>query len=187
MSRAYTIRISESIREHVRVEDGVQTRLEVLAVLSEEEMAELIAKELVDLGFERDGDTLTRTDEDGVEISVDAKSATVTVRVSAEGDVDETIERSARVYEEVLKDSRKRLRDSARAELKGKVDEEREKLTEELANALEAKLRDLRRELDGAGTRATAEALKVRAGQLGEIQEIHENDETGELTIKVKV
>ena len=51
MSRSYTVRISESIRQHVHVKDGVQTRLEVLAVLSEEEMGELIAAELAKTRF----------------------------------------------------------------------------------------------------------------------------------------
>jgi hypothetical protein len=35
--------------------------------------------------------------------------------------------------------------------------------------------------------RVTIDALKERAGQLGEIEELHEDAESGELTIKVKV
>ncbi len=187
MSRAYSIRVSESIREHVHVADGVQTRLEVLAILSEEEMAELVAAELIKLGFECEDDVLTRKGEDGVEISVDAKTATITVRLEAESEVDESIERQARIYEEALTRGTEQLRNRVNAELKGRVEAEREKLTGEVAATLEAKLRDLRRELDGAATRATAEALKIRAAQLGEIQQIDENAETGELTVKVKV
>lgn len=52
---------------------------------------------------------------------------------------------------------------------------------------LEGKLRDLRAELDSIANRVTAEALKVRASQLGEIREITEDPETGSLTIKVRV
>ncbi len=187
MSRAYTIRISESIRRHIRVEDGVQTHLEVLAVLSREEMTELLAKQLVELGFEREGDVLSRVDEDGVSISIDAATSTVTVRLSAEADVEKSVERTARIYEERLVEGRASLAKKARAELESHVDDERARLTGEVAEKLEAKLRDLRRELDGAATRATAAALKVRAAQLGEIQQIEENEETGEITIRVKV
>jgi hypothetical protein len=187
VSRAYTIRVSQSIRRHVRVEDGVQTNLEVLAVLSREEMTELLAAQLLELGFEREGNVLSRVDEDGVTISIDAETSTVTVRLAAETEVNESIERSARIYEERLVEGKARLEKSARAELEGHVDEERARLTGEVAEKLEAKLRDLRRELDGAATRATAAALKVRAAQLGEIQQIDENEETGEITIKVKV
>ena len=51
---------------------------------------------------------------------------------------------------------------------------------------LEGQLRDLREELDGAVNRVTAEALKQRARELGEVQEIHE-EPNGSLTIKVRV
>ena len=47
--------------------------------------------------------------------------------------------------------------------------------------------KQLRGELDDAVNRATGEALKEKARQLGEVQEISENAETGELIIRVKV
>ncbi len=194
MSRAYTIRVSESIRRHVRVSDGVQTRLEVIHVLSAEEMAELIEAELVAIGFERDeqgneqGEVrLVRVDQDGVEISVDPKTATLTVRAEADREVEKTIERTARVEEEVLEKGRVALRERTQKELEGHIDKQRDQLTAELADKLERKLADLRLELDGAATRATANALKIRAAQIGEVQRVSENEETGELTIVVKV
>ena len=52
---------------------------------------------------------------------------------------------------------------------------------------LEKKLGDLRKELDSVTTRVTAEALKEKARTLGEIEELHEDSETGELTIKVRL
>jgi hypothetical protein len=43
MSRAYRIAVSESLRRHLKVEDGVATTLEVLEILPREPMAELLA------------------------------------------------------------------------------------------------------------------------------------------------
>ena len=51
---------------------------------------------------------------------------------------------------------------------------------------LEGQLQDLRQELDEAVNRVTAEALKRKAAQMGQIKEMTE-DETGNLTIVVEV
>jgi hypothetical protein len=47
-------------------------------------------------------------------------------------------------------------------------------------------LRDLKDELDGVVNRVTAAALKQRAAELGQVEEIHE-EPNGGLTIKVRV
>ncbi|MEO8706364.1 MAG: hypothetical protein ABI867_40415, partial [Kofleriaceae bacterium] len=78
MSRAIQIRVSESVVRTVHVEDGVQSPLEMLPILAPDRMGELLAKELEDQGFTRDGDKCRRSDPDGVTIEVDLKSATVT-------------------------------------------------------------------------------------------------------------
>ena len=187
MSRAYTIRLSQSVRRHVRVEDGVKTQLEMLGILSPKEMSELLAGELEKIGFDRDGAVLHRKDDDGVEISIDPDTATVTVRLARDTQLDTTIERSARVEEELLDQGRERLRKHLEADAQGQVEAARAQLTQDVANTLERKLSALQRELDGATTRATGAALKIRARQLGEVKAIEEDPETGELTIKVKV
>ncbi|MGZ3478136.1 MAG: hypothetical protein ACXVCJ_26805, partial [Polyangiales bacterium] len=51
MSRAYRIRVSESIERIVHVEDGVATSLEILPILPKERMQELLAKELEGAGL----------------------------------------------------------------------------------------------------------------------------------------
>jgi hypothetical protein len=48
-------------------------------------------------------------------------------------------------------------------------------------------LAGLRQELDEAVNRATGEALKQKAGQLGQIKEMTEDPQTGSLTIVVEV
>lgn len=187
MSRAYRISVSESARRHIRVDDGFQIQLELLNVLAPEQMSELLATELEPLGFEREGDMMRRLDEDGVEIEVDLQAGTVTARSTSTSEVDITVERARRIEEERIKEGRARLEKDVKEQLEREVDEAREKLSEVNTELLEKKLRDLRKELDTASNRAIASALKVRAKQMGEIQEISENPETGEITIKVQV
>jgi hypothetical protein len=66
------------------------------------------------------------------------------------------------------------------------VAERTEALRREVTARLEAKLGDLRRELDGAIGRATIGALTEKAGQLGRIEETHQDD-AGNVTIRVRL
>ena len=187
MSRAYRIRVSESVHETIHIEDGVQSKLALLDILPSDQMGELLAAELEKTGFERDGDIMRRKDEDGVEIEVDVSSGTVTVRASGTSEVKKTIERNRVVEEEGALDAEKKLREAARRQLGNEVEAERAKLSEELATSLEKKLRDIKQELDGVVNRTTVSALKQKARSIGEIESISEDPETGSLTIKVKV
>ena len=186
MSRAYQIRIKESVKEHIRVQDGVCSSLELLDILPRESMGEILAKALEEKGFERDGDKMRRTD-DGIEVEVDLKEGTVTARLTVEKDVDLTVERSRTVAEEVAAREEERLREHVKKGLEREVDAERERLTDEVATKLEKHLINLRKELDQVVNRVTADALKAKAASLGEIEEITEDAETGNITIKVKV
>lgn len=186
MSRAYRIRISESVHENIHVEDGVQSKLDVLDILGKEAMAELLAAELEKNGFERDGNVMRRTDDDGVEIEVDLTEGTITVRARGESEVDRTIERDRLVDEEQSGRAEDALRKAARKQLENEVEAERAKLTEEVATKLEKKLRDLKEEMDRVSNKVTADALKQKARQIGEVEEVQEDDQ-GNVTIKVRV
>ncbi len=186
MSRAIQIRVSESVVRTVHVEDGVQSPLEVLPILAPERMGELLAKELEGLGFERDGDKVTRVDPDGVTVEVDLKTATVTARVSADKKLEESIDRRASVAIERQGQAESNLRDDVIRELDERLAARTEALRKEVTGKLEKKLGDLRKELDGAVGRATVEALTERARGLGNIQSVVE-DEAGNVTIKVKL
>ena len=56
-----------------------------------------------------------------------------------------------------------------------------------MTDRLEAQLGDIRKELHQAVNRVTAEALKQKAAQLGQIKEVTEDPQSGSLTIKVEV
>ena len=180
MSRAIIIRISESVTRAVHVEDGVQSPLEMLPILTPERQAEILARELEDLGFEHDGDTCKRTDPDGVEVIVDLGGATVSVKLGADSNLKESLARQASTSDEGG------LRDQVLAEIDVRLNERTEALRRQITQQLERKLGDLRTELDGAIGRATVSALTERAAQLGEIESLL-GDEAGILTIKVKL
>lgn len=186
MSRAYRISCSESRSRHVKIDDGVQTRLELLAILPADEMGELLAAELEQLGFEREGDVMRRTGDDGIEVEIDLRTGTVTARLGAEAELSADIKRTKAVDRDDP-NARAQLRAEVGEDLEAELDRKAREMSGEVAEKLETALRDLRRELDPASNRATAAALKRRASQMGQIKDISENPETGELTIIVEV
>jgi hypothetical protein len=186
VSRAIEIRVSESVVRTVHIEDGVQSPLEMLPVLGSDRMAELLAAELEKLGFKREGDTATRVDSDGIEVTVDLKAATVTVRLAEDSRLEEAVTRSGRTYDGGQQSERDRLQEQAIAELDRRLEAKTEALRREVTEKLENKLGDLKAELDAAIGRTTVAALTERAGQLGQIESIVE-DGGGNVTIKVKL
>ncbi len=188
MSRAYRIRLSESLRRHIEVDDGICSSLELLDILPREQMAELLARELAAAGFEeRDEGQWVRVDDEGVVVRVDPKQGTVTVSAASEQDLELTKTREIRAYAENDVVTRERARADIQASLESEVGEHEKALQAKVTEKLEGKLGDLRQELDKISNRVTGEALKRKAASLGEVQEISEDPETGSLTIRVKI
>jgi len=170
----------------IHVEDGVEAPLEMLPILAPERMGELLAAELAALGFTRDGNTCKRTEPDGVEITVDVARATIAVKLGAGAKIEEAIELAAGADEDYRDRAESVLRDQVVRELDARVADRTEALRREVTAQLEGKLADIRRELDGAIGRATVAALTEKAGQLGRIEETHE-DGAGNVTIRVRL
>lgn len=186
MSRAYRITVKESLSRHVQVEDGVASNLELLPILTPERTRELLAQELQKRGFTRDGGTAKRSEGEGITVEVDLETGAV--QVSAEGHLELELERTrvgtteqghAEKHKEMMQE---RLKASLEQEAKAEEALLRKKVTEQLSG----KLRDLKGELDDVTTRVTAEALKEKAKELGQVEEIHE-EPNGGLVIKVRV
>lgn len=186
MSRAIQIRVSESVVRTVHVEDGVQSSLEMLPILARERQAELLAAELEQQGFVRDGKVARRKDGDGIEISVDLETATVTVKLAAEADLSESIERRQSVGIERQNEAETSLRDEVMRDLDERLNQRTEALRREVTGRLERKLGDLRKELDDAVGRATVAALTEKAASLGHIESVV-TDDAGNVAIKVKL
>lgn len=189
MSRAYRISVRESERRVVRAEDSVATRLGMLEVLSREEMAALLEQELVARGF-RKTDSGLRREADGIVVTVDPNTGEVIARSQAEEKVEVASVREGLAYDDIGPTSsqvRDRLKDEARQSLQSQADVEAKRLQVEVTDRLERELIELKPELERAVNRATAEALKRRAAQLGQVKAIEEDAATGAVTIRVEV
>lgn len=190
MSRAYRVRVRESVRHTLRAEDHVSTALELLEILPREEMADLLRQELIGRGFQEEGQTLVRRG-DGLTIEVDPVTGSVTARVEIAEEVEHHGERVGIADTDWGTSGRKRteaaLREELREELKSRADQGSERAQQQATDRLEGALVDLRGELDRVVNRVTAEALKRKAARLGQIKEMTEDTESGSLTIVLEV
>lgn len=189
MSRAYRIRVQETLRRVLRAQDGVSTQLELLEILPPEPMGQLLADELERRGFVRDGTRLEKK-LDGINVSVDVATGTVSVQAEASAEVCIEDAKERRGFDDVP-DNRKKaehaLRQELRKDLEQRADAEEGKLQSAVTDRLEAQLVDLRKELDQVVNRVTAEALKLKAATLGQIKELTEDPQSGSLTIVLEV
>jgi hypothetical protein len=189
MSRAYRIRVRESLTRVVKAHDRISTQLEVLEILPPEQMGELLAQELERRGFERQGNVVVR-EQDGVTVTVDPASGSVTVSAEGSHEVELESEQEGRAYDDAGAHAarvRKDLQEQAKKDLEEQAQRETERLQSQITDQLEGQLGDLRRELDQAVNRVTAEALKRKAAQMGQIKELTEDPQSGSLTIVVEV
>jgi hypothetical protein len=189
MSRAYRIRVRESLTRVIRAHDQVNTQLGLLEVLPREQLAEMLGHELEARGFQRQDRTAVRSAK-GVTVEVDLDTGAVRVRAEAAREVTLDGEKEGRAFEDmgphaakVAKDLRAQLR----KDLEKQADERGGKLQTEVTDRLEGELADLRAELNQAVNRVTAEALKRKAAQMGRIKEISEDPQAGSLTIVLEV
>ena len=190
MSRAYRLKISESVTRVIRAEDHVSTQLELLEILPAEEMAALLAEDLCALGFEQTEEGLVREQGD-VRVVIDPATGTVTVHAAASQDINLSAEREGIYYDETDRATRKEIeagaRKEAQADMERQADQRTKELQRQVTDQLEAELVELQGELNGAVNRATAQALKEKAGRLGQIKELTEDPESGSLTIVLEV
>lgn len=189
MSRSYKIKVRESLSRVVRAEDHVSTALELLEILPCEQMEALLAQELERRGFERHGDALVRS-KGGVKVEVNPADGTVTVSAEGAEEVDLEAHKEGHAWDDMGPNARsvkKALTEAAKKDLEKQAEEKTATLRGKVTDRLEGQLSDLRHELDQAVNRVTAEALKIKAAQLGQIKQLTEDAQTGSLTIVVEV
>jgi FtsH ternary system domain X5 len=190
MSRAYRIRVRESVHRVVRAADRVSTQLELLEILPADQMGVLLAEELERRGFQRRGKSLSRKGQ-GITIEVDPEIATVAVHAVAEDRVDLEIEKGTVLVRESggahARNVKEALRQDLRQDLDTKLALRQAEIQQQATEKLEDSLADLRQELNQVVNRVTAEALKKKAAQIGQIKEMTEDREGGSLTIVLEV
>ncbi|HEV3143360.1 MAG TPA: hypothetical protein VGZ47_05680 [Gemmataceae bacterium] len=191
MSRAYRIRVQESLIRDLQAEDSIETKLEILGILPPEQMGELLAQELEQRGFERQDDgTLLRHEDNGTCVEVEPCTGKVIIRSESKETV--TLEGSKEGYGyEDFGPRQNRVKENLSRELQEDLAQRAERhqgeMQTEASNRLQKELEDLQPEVAEVIHRVTAEALKRKASQMGEIKEISEDPESGSLTIKVEV
>jgi hypothetical protein len=186
MSLAYRIRLSASLRRHEVVGDGIAAPLELLDVLPPEQMAGLLRAELEACGFVEEDGVMVRIEADGSRLEVDPESGTCSLRLETEAEIE--LERSGqiRAARENDRQARARLAQRLQQELERDAEARQEQIRSRLTEQLERRLAEVRPELDRISIRVVAEALKIKARQLGEIKEISEGQD-GSLTIRVQL
>jgi hypothetical protein len=190
MSRAYRIRVSESLRKVIRGGDRIGTHLEVLPVLARDQIAALLVEELMALGFEREGHHLLRT-ADGVSVRVDPETGAVEIEASVHLDLDLNARRVGFAEEDEgergRKEAEEHLRRRVQSELEQQAGRREAELNRQATDLLEAALRGIQTELEGVVNRVTIAALKRKAAQLGTIKELTEDAQAGSMTIVLEV
>jgi hypothetical protein len=83
--------------------------------------------------------------------------------------------------------TRAALRKALAQDLEKQAQQREASLQSEVTSKLEAQLGDLRKELDQVANRVTADALKRKAAQLGQIKELTEDPQSGSMTIVLEV
>lgn len=189
MSRAYRIRVRESLRRIERASDRVSTQLELLAVLPAEEIAALLAAELERSGYERvDGVFIRR--KDPVQITVDPSNGHVVVQAAEERAFERVLTRETGSASEGLPQhafDRVGPVGVSQEPLNMEAPSEREKLQLPATEHLEQALLDFRPQLDRIVNRVTVEALKRKATAMGRIKSIAEDGDGGSLTIVLEI
>jgi hypothetical protein len=123
-------------------------------------------------------------------VRVDVKTGTVTVRAEAQEEATLEVEREGRAFDDAGPGAdrvRAELRKQAGQDIERKAGEKQSALQTRVTDRLEGELRGLREEMDQVVNRVTAEALKRKAAQLGQIKEMTEDPQAGSLTIVVEV
>jgi hypothetical protein len=189
MSRAYRIRVRESVKRVITAGDEVSTQLEVLDILPKEQMADLLRRELEGRGFKQENGEMVRR-QNGVTVQVNPETLDVTVKSSLCENVELEAEKETRAYTDVGPSATKTkqdLRSEVLRDLEKQVQKKEGGLQAKATDRLEEQVGELRRELDDAVGRVTAEALKQKAASMGQIKEMTEDPEAGSLTIVLEV
>src|SRR5262245_37421319 len=137
MSRAYRIRVRESLTRDLTAEDRITTHLELLEILPGEQMAELLRNELIKQGFEEKEGQLVRKDGD-ITVTVNPRDGTVTVSSELKEHVELEGQREDRAYDDVgpsAEGVKKRLEKDLKQDLENRAAQQQQQLQGQASEA----------------------------------------------------
>lgn len=189
MSQLYHIQLKASVSETYDLSDKTVHQLDLTEILPEDEMKDILKGRLQERGYEeKEPGIWSKQQEGGVEVNINLENMELSAHIKEEKELETEVAVRGSGY------SRENARNEARNQLshaqdsaKEKLDAEGQKLQRQLTKQLEEGEQERLREVNEILQEVYAESLKRRAGQLGEIMEIHESKEQGqyELTIHV--
>ncbi|MFN3199803.1 MAG: hypothetical protein ACE366_15480 [Bradymonadia bacterium] len=177
MSRGYRLRLPTRpvvrSEKDVNTSDALSMQVDLLPILSPEEMSTLLRQALIAQGWSEKGDRVV-LNQDGVQIALEPDGRSIVIKGT----------RSARVTGTAT--------DKASAQAAAKLQAERAKasMSQTLAKDLLKTEAAVREAIEKALQGVYVEALKRKAASMGEIESVHEGtgaDGQSELTIKIKV
>lgn len=191
MSRAYRIRVSERMQRVLKAEDHVSSQLELLEILPPDQMAALLEEELLKRGFEKQENNELVREANGLKVSVDTATGTITVHSELAESVDLEAKREGVADTDWRESGRQKveeqLREQLQEDLEKQADQRARHLQKKATDQLERALADVQGELDQSINRVTAEALKRKAASLGQIKQLTEDPDNGNMTIVLEV
>lgn len=189
MSMSVQIKVSETVTRTVHVEDGVSSQLSILSVTSEEETTSLLSEAVSSRGFVKDDDGVFRRVDDGVTTEIDVSTREVRIKIASKKEVKRTASDTTWGYDDAPDFNQDKV-ELAKQDLRSQLDREvvgdESALRQEVTKKLEKALPALRDELDGVVNEVVKKALRLKAGRMGQVLEVSEDDD-GNMTIKVAV
>lgn len=194
MSQTYRIELKDKMAQTIKVGKEWRKRVELLSLLPEKQMGEILAEELVKDGWIKDGKSnkLSQS-KDGFELEFDPVTRQLGIRYEEEEEVEVSAQVSANVYDYYDREdyATERAKENLKSHLKDKLELASESREDEMLQDLEKRESEILKLVDDAMSQTIEkthkEALKRKAGSLGEIESIEENDDLGEVTIRVRL
>ena len=191
MSQCYHICLKESVTRRVDASDSISYPLELTQILPDADLREILRGVLEnDSWIETSPNVFTKTGSAGEDISISLEEMCATATLHEESEV--TTEVEAEGYAESWKRARRDAAETLRERTTAVGDQIEESGEKELQKRVTDKLSESEEErsltLNSVLQQVYAEALKRKAGQLGDILEIAESKgEGGEYELVIRV
>ncbi len=188
MSATYTLVLQNEIVRTIHVEDEIQHRIELSPLLPPEEMRLLLRQQLAAAGWQEDAQgRLARQDDQG-DALWDVEAGVLAVRIAVDQEL----------IEEIATKVTARSRAGAQAMAQHMIKQRSAQLEEEADAAMAETQAEIKARLlagDSARTaeiqkvlqQTYAEALKIKAAQLGTVSSIEENDSPDAYTLTIRI